>query len=88
MSSLKITELMPDSDTWPEWAQQAAAEGCLFRECMKRIEDAEQQYEAGYMSAVDEWAPADVSDTDIETGLHRSLVTRHLDPVPRGRSHD
>ena len=37
VGNLKITELMPRTATWPEWAQQAAAEGRLFRECMDRI---------------------------------------------------
>ena len=36
--NIKITELMPSTVQWPEWAQEAAAEGRLFRECMKRLD--------------------------------------------------
>ena len=33
----KIIELMPDMDTWPEWAIIARDNGSLFRECMEKI---------------------------------------------------
>ena len=42
MNKTEIIELMPDIDTWPEWAQEAMSEGRLFGECMARIEKAEK----------------------------------------------
>lgn len=34
---MKIIELMPEFESWPDWAQEAATEGRLFREFMKRL---------------------------------------------------
>jgi len=32
-----ITEMIPNIDSWPEWAQEAAERGQLVSECMTRI---------------------------------------------------
>jgi len=32
-----ITEMIPNIDNWPEWAQEAAERGQLVNECMNRI---------------------------------------------------
>jgi len=42
MSNIKITELMPTVGTWPDWTEEAAVEGQLFSECMKRIKALEE----------------------------------------------
>ena len=41
----KIIELMPDMDTWPEWAITARDDGSLFGECMERIRTLSDEYD-------------------------------------------
>lgn len=42
---VKITEMMPNADKWPEWAKKAFHEGNFFEEAVRRVEDLEAQLE-------------------------------------------